>query len=406
MVPNPPGRGIVARLSDSLRSAADLLSGRRYLLAVGVVALGLVYYVLIVLVPASLPPTPVPPPPTAAPTLAATSTEVPPSQTATPTATDTPSPAATGTPTTTGTPTLTATSTPTATQTAVPTVAFFRTFDYQPLAIMIENHPDARPQTGLNEADVVYEAVAEGGITRFLAVYANGRPNVVVGPVRSARHYYVYWAQEYNAIYVHIGASPQGYNAVNATGITTIDAIYGEGGDAFWRIAERLAPHNLYASTKALWSWVKSGGKGQLAGLQFKADSPQTGASQLAVTYPDGYRVGYEYVPTTNSYLRYMDRVPHVDASDGVQYSPKNVIVQVMAAWLIRGDDKGRMDMQVVGGGKAYIFTDGRAIKGSWSKASLHDVTHFYDADGKPVLLNAGQTWIEVLPTEGSVSYQ
>jgi len=267
---------------------------------------------------------------------------------------------------------------------------------------MVDNHIDARPQSGLSNADVIYEAVTEAGITRFMAVYANKEADVV-GPIRSGRHYFVYWASEYNGIYVHIGASPQGFDALAATGLTSIGAAN------HWRTSDREAPHNAYVSTTQLRAVVRDKGRGQLSGLEFGAyDTTASGTriKSIKITYPDGYTVRYEYEENTNSYARFMEGLPHVDAWSGTQYRAKNVIVEFLETWRIPGDPEGRVDMTLVGRGKAYAFTGGKATEGSWVKDRLTGPTRFIGSGGENVVLNPGQTWIQVVPLGGSVSYQ
>ncbi|MBI2939176.1 MAG: DUF3048 domain-containing protein [Chloroflexi bacterium] len=324
---------------------------------------------------------------------------------ATPTLTTTPtllpSPTATATRTSSATPTPTAT----ATLTPTATVALASQFARKPIALMVENHPDARPQSGLNRADVVYEVVTEGFITRFLAIFANHDAEVV-GPIRSARHYFVALAAEYNAILGHAGASPQGFQAIERTGLVTVDNNFGEG--KFYRIRDRVAPHNLYTSVGGVRSSASDRGSATLSGIEYKPDAPLRPANveAIRVTYPDGYYVQYRYDSASNSYLRFMLGQPHVDAYDGAQYRPRNVVVQFVRIWPIPGDDAGRVDMELTGSGPAYVFQDGRVVKGTWVKRSETGPTRFRDAEGQPVRLNAGPTWIQIVHTTGSIRYE
>ena len=313
-----------------------------------------------------------------------------------PTSTAQPSPTSTAAP---STPTQTATATPFLTE----TIGLRRSFNQRPVAVMIDNLPDARPHSGMSEADVVYEAVTEGGITRFMAVFGDAEANVV-GPVRSARHYFIYWASEYDAIYLHAGASPQGYDAADAIGLTRLDFTYGQG--VYWRTSDRWAPHNLYTSIGRSRQLIAEAGRGHLGPLDFKEEAPSPGLATVDVTYPDGYRVTYEYRTSDNDFLRYMQRQPHIDAASGVQYHPKSVVVQFVNTWRIPGDTAGRVDMTLLGSGPAYFILDGKAIEGSWRKDALTSPTIFLDKRGKRVLLNLGQTWIQVVPAEGSVRLQ
>ncbi len=289
---------------------------------------------------------------------------------------------------------------PTATPLPVPTGPFY------PVAVMVENMVDARPQSGLSKADIVYEALVEGGISRFMAIYVDGKADVI-GPVRSARHYYVYLAAEYNAPYVHIGASPQGYAALDATKLINLDETYGDPG--FWRDKSRWAPHNAYTSTDLIRSSLEKVAKvtpGSLAGFQFRSDpKPIQGpeAKGLSIQYAPDYRVEYRYSPEDKLYRRFMDGLPHKDADSGEQVAPRNLVVQYVSAWVI--DDVGRLDMKQVGDGKALYFRDGVVTEGSWHKASYGNVTEWYDAEGNPVLMNPGKIWVQIVPPGTEVDY-
>ncbi len=306
------------------------------------------------------------------------------------------------------TPTPPATSTPARTPTAMPTVAptHTPTGPVYPLAVMVENMIDARPQSGLARADVVYEALVEGGITRFLAVYKNGSDAPEIGPIRSARHYYVYLAAEFNAAYIHIGASPQGYAALNATGITHLDETYGDPG--FWRSDARYAPHNAYTSTGLLREALDKVRKltpGSMAGFKFdEQPRPAQGTPSKGLTiYFPGHEVGYGYSPETRSYLRSMDGLPHKDADSGERVSPLNVVVQYVRSWSI--DEVDRQDMELVGQGKALFFRDGVVAEGSWRKQSFSAPTQWLDAKGAPVLMSPGKIWVQMVPPGTRVEY-
>lgn len=275
-----------------------------------------------------------------------------------------------------------------------------------PVAVMVENHVEARPQSGLSKADIVFEALVEGGITRFMPVYIDGKADVI-GPVRSSRHYYVYIAAEFNAAYVNIGWSPQAYSALQATGLVNLDEIRGDPG--IWRSNARYAPHNAYTSTDLLRTTldkVRNQKPGSLAGFQFSGDPKPSGgekAEEITIVYADDYFVKYYYDSASKLYLRSMDGVPHKDAETGDRVSPRNVIVQFVRAWVI--DDVGRLDMAQVGEGKTLYFRDGVANQGTWRKASFNDVTRWFDADGKPMEFPTGKTWVQLVPPGRKVGY-
>jgi hypothetical protein len=237
----------------------------------------------------------------------------------------------------------------------------------RPIAVMIDNHPDARPQAGISVADVVYEALAEGGITRFLAFFMTN-PAEMVGPVRSARHYFVHWADEYDSIFINCGSSPQGFEALSATGIANIDEAAGSPG--FWRGRERAAPHNLYTSTANLRAEANRRGLredlGSFAGLAFETDAALAqgeDALGLSLQYPYGYEVSWRYDAEANDYLRFYNGRPHVDLGTGDQVRAVNIVVLHMGNWTIAGDDKGRQDFVQTGSGEALFFMDGRVRK-------------------------------------------
>jgi hypothetical protein len=276
-----------------------------------------------------------------------------------------------------------------------------------PLAVMVENAPDARPQSGLGSADIIFEAMAEGGISRFMAVYVDGDA-AVVGPVRSARHYFVNLAAELGASVVHVGASPLGYVSITWYGLQSLDETFAQPG--FWRSRARFAPHNAYTSVQGARAALDSRGplpNGSWAGFSFKDPArayqgPPTAA--VALDYqPWGYHVEYRYDAASNRYARFMEGAPHVDAESHVQLQAANVVVLSVNAWVI--DAAGRLDMAQVGNGPAVFFEDGVAIDGSWSKATTGAATQFQDRSGNSVHFNPGPIWVQLIAPEGKVSY-
>ncbi len=276
-----------------------------------------------------------------------------------------------------------------------------------PLAVVIENAEDARPQAGLDRADVVYEVLAEGGITRFLAIYATQGADVV-GPVRSARDYLVEWAHEYSAPLVHIGASPQGYAALATTGLANLDEIRGQPG--FWRSAARAAPHNAYTSISGARNALgaKARGNGTFSAFQFKEGAKRSGVPATEATIKFGhweYSASWAYDPISNEYLRQMDETPHLDAETGEQLRASNVLLQWTESWLIPRDTEGRLQFAQVGGGRLVALVDGVAIEGHWQKDSYEAPTRYFAADGAVLTLNPGTTWIEVIPLTGDATF-
>lgn len=275
-------------------------------------------------------------------------------------------------------------------------------------AIMLENSPDARPQSGLKDAGVVFEAIAEGGITRFLAVYQQEKPQLI-GPVRSVRLYYVQWAAPFEASIAHVGGSLFALQEVRNGNYRDIDQFFN--GGSYWRATDRAAPHNVYTSFERLDALNSKKGytsSPKLAGFSRKDGSPSKTptASQINVTISDPtYNSSYSYDPASNTYLRSQAGAPHTDREKG-QIAPTTVVVMNVDMKLVM-EDGYREQITAVGSGKATIFQDGTVTVGTWNKPSVTGQITFTSADGKTIPLNRGQTWISAVPNgTGGVSWQ
>jgi hypothetical protein len=270
------------------------------------------------------------------------------------------------------------------------------------LAIMIENQADARPQTGLPLADVVYEALAEGGITRFIAVFLSGDAPVV-GPVRSLRHYFAFMAADYGADVVHIGASPEGFAWRDAMSMGHLDESAGDPG--VWRVRTRPPPHNAYTDTAADRGFLVAQGRqrNRLWGpLRFReqAQRGEEAAEHITLGFlPWPYRVGYTWDAGEGRYLRLMEGAPHRDAATGDQIAPSTVVVQFAEVAAIPNDPKLRLDVNLVGGsGDLVVFNGGTRREGTWSKTAPRSATRWLDSHGQPLVIPPGPVWVEVLP--------
>jgi hypothetical protein len=280
-------------------------------------------------------------------------------------------------------------------------------------AVVIENHPDARPQAGLGQAGVVYEALAEGGITRFLAFFLDQRP-AKLGPVRSIRTYFVDWALEFNAPVAHAGGNADALDLIGPLGMKDMNQFYH--GSSFYRSGENKAiEHTLFTTSDQLDAMEAALGYNKPADFApspRKADNPP--AAGAAATHPNihidysynGYQVDYAYSAATNDYARSMAGVPHLDRNTGEQIHVKNIVVEYMpTSFGTTRIGEQTVIMATPGSGKAIVFHDGTAIEGTWSKASHSQRTQLMDASGNPIALDAGNTWYSIVPTTKVVTY-
>lgn len=283
--------------------------------------------------------------------------------------------------------------------------------DRRPIAVMIENYWEARPQSGLDKADVVYEILAEGGITRFLAIYQQNDATEI-GPVRSARPYFIQRVLEYDPMYAHVGGTPQALNDIKKYNIPDLNEMY-LGTAVFSRSAARVAPHNTYTSTEKMRAYAKEKGyekKVDVPGFAFlkagQENKNGTVAQKVNIDYPAREnKVIYEYDASTKLYKRSHATGIHKDNVTDKQLTAKNIIIQYLPYRVI--DAKGGyLAMEMIGQGKAMLITGGKVYTGQWSKDGDRDKTNFTDSDGNELKLNPGQTWIEVVPTETPVSVQ
>lgn len=272
--------------------------------------------------------------------------------------------------------------------------------------IMIENSPDARPQSGLNKAGVVFEAIAEGGITRFLTLFQEEQPDYV-GPVRSVRPYYVDWVQGFDAAIAHAGGSGEALAKIRAEGVKDLDQF--ANGGAFKRVSNRYAPHNLYTNLADLTNLQRSKGwnKSTFTGFPRKAEQASSTPTARSVDVKISgalYDVHYDYDTASNSYKRALAGKAHVDERSKEQISPK-VMVALVVPYGIHPDGV-HSTYQTIGSGTAYIFQDGVVTEATWQKTSGKSQITFKDAAGKAIAFNAGQTWITATGLATNVSYR
>lgn len=274
-------------------------------------------------------------------------------------------------------------------------------------AIMIENSPDARPQSGVKQAGVIYEAIAEGGITRFLALHQQDKPQMI-GPVRSLRMYYVDWLAPYNASVAHIGGSAAALKEIRNGKYRDIDQFFNAG--SYWRATDRYAPHNVYTSFEKLDALNAKKGFTTSTFTGFprvdsKAAEPPTATSITINISGPLYNTAYSYDAANNRYNRNLGGKPHMDREDGA-ITPSVVIAMKVDMHRVF-EDGYREEIKANSTGQAFIFQNGTVQEVTWKKPSRESQLAFFDTEGKEVALVRGQTWISAVPNgTGSVSWQ
>lgn len=275
--------------------------------------------------------------------------------------------------------------------------------------VMIENSIAARPQSGLSDAGVVFEAIAEGGITRFLALFQESRPQNI-GPVRSLRPYYIDLARPFDAGIAHVGGSPDALAQIRGGAAKDLDQFLNSG--AYWRASSRRAPHNVYTSFDKLDTLNQQKG---FTGSKFtvwprKEDKPSAAPTAKSIEMSissASYNTRYDYNAACNCYPRSLGGRAHISTAaeadgSGQQLKPKVVLALVTPYSLA-----GKYSVyNLSGGGELIAFQDGEVINGRWNKAGREGQFSFTDATGKPLQLNAGQTWVTLIASASRVSYQ
>ena len=274
-------------------------------------------------------------------------------------------------------------------------------------AIMLENSPDARPQSGLKDAEVVYEAVAEGGITRFLALYQQNKP-ATIGPVRSLRVYYVDWLTPFDASVAHIGGSAAALKIVRGGGYRDIDQFFNA--TYYRRASDRAAPHNVYTSFANLDQLNESKGYTSSDPKPTERANDEKDISQdatkidIKISSPT-YNPSYTYDPATKLYARSQAGAPHLDREAG-QIQAKVVIAMKVDMQRVF-EDGYRESITTIGSGEAVVFQNGHANTVTWHKDARDAQLRFTDATGAPFSLARGITWISAVPVStGNVTWQ
>ncbi len=278
----------------------------------------------------------------------------------------------------------------------------------RPYAVMINNVNVARPyQSGLQDAYIIYEMIVEGGITRYLALFRDVDVERI-GTVRSARHYYLDYALENDAYYVHWGWSPQAQSDISTLKINNIPG----GTRFFWKDTSLnvATEHTAYTSTERLNEAVDYYGyRKELQGgllltyspdsLDLASDETAIDATSIDINYSSYYRNHYDYDAENKVYKRSVNGTPHTDFVTKEQYTFKNIIVYQVANSTIAGDNKGRQEFDNLGSGEGYYISEGKAIEITWEKTSRSSKTKYkVKSTGKDLVVNDGNTFIQIQP--------
>ncbi len=272
----------------------------------------------------------------------------------------------------------------------------------RPVAVSLDNHPAARWQAGLKDAEIVYEFQVEYPYTRYLAIYLAKEPERV-GPVRSARPYIIYYAMENDAVFVHVGGSEDAFAEIKKLGAADVDGLYS---GAMWRYNDtgKYAPHNMYTTLKSIRDEAKRVGfrtEGNYEKYNFNKKSSKLSekhevskAAKINITYNKENTTDYVYDEKLKFYLRFKDSEKHVDELNKEQIKAKNIIVLEAPKSVL--DSAGRLYLGTIGTGNGMYFTEGEACEITWKKASEKDRTKFY-IKNKELYLNPGNTWIQIV---------
>jgi len=280
-----------------------------------------------------------------------------------------------------------------------------------PLAVIVENHPDARPQSGLNKASIVYEAITEGGITRFLAVFGPTDADEV-GPIRSARLFFMDWLKEYDAFFAHAGGNEDALANIGNYQIKDIPHT-----EPYYRRDYKgrkvASEHTLYSSTASLYELAQKRGfdvgSSNYTAMKFKVDGPADPAGKgVEINFSSAsYKVNWTFDPAANIYLRNMAGTAHKDRVTDSQITAKNIVIQTVSRTHQPTGSYGSSNyvFKNIGEGNAYVLRDGQVVKATWKKSDLNSRTKFFDETGVEIQFNPGNTWYEIIPPEVSPAF-
>lgn len=280
--------------------------------------------------------------------------------------------------------------------------------DSRPIAVIFNNTKAAVPQSGISQADVIYEAPMEGGDVRLLGIFQDYSNLEKIGSVRSARTYFIAFMLEYDAIFAHYGKAWTCEYLLNESFVNNMDGTAGEGSTVYYRTSDRKAPHNAYTSTERLLAGIEKKGytathkadyKDHFQFAEEKNPNLLSDGTEALYVKP-GYAINkswFEYDAEKGLYNRFQFEGPQIDEMNGEQLTCKNIIIQYVPYTIYEGSSY--LNLNVWDGGNGKYITNGKAIDITWKKDSQYGATRYYDASGKEIQLNPGKTWVSVCQT-------
>ena len=288
----------------------------------------------------------------------------------------------------------------------------------RPVAIMINNIKKALPQYGISNASIVFEALAEGGITRLLAVFEDISDIPQIGTIRSARPYYLDFAQSVDAVYVHIGGSPDAYSQIKSRGMDSYDLIEGRYNSMYWRDKERIKSsgyeHSVFTSGERIMNQIEADGirmtrkDGYEKAFNFSPDAEYEGTDATNITAEfSSYKTGtYKYDKANGFYRIGQYGTSHIDAGNNSQLAFKNVFILRMNSYVISGDTAGRLKFDSVGSGSGMYFVNGTKTDIKWSRDSKSAKFKLTTADGAELAVVPGDSYVAIVPLNAPVTVE
>ena len=278
----------------------------------------------------------------------------------------------------------------------------------RPIAVMIDNELPAWPHSGLQDAYMIYEIIIEGGETRMVVLFKN-KTTAKIGPIRSARHYFIYYAMEQNAIYAHFGWSPKAQTIISTYNVNNINGIYD---NYFWRVGSGY--HNAFSSIEKIKQmanskkYLDSGNDTPIYNYSVDELNLEKGIkiNDLKIKYSDLHNVSYKYDETDKVFYRSMRGIIDKDRETGKQYYAKNIIIMYAKNYNLPDvETKGRQEVDNIGTGKGYYITNGKYIDITWKKESAKSKTLWLESNGEEIKLNDGITYVQIVPIEYKIEF-